>query len=119
MAFVSGIKYDRYIQCASGLSQSVVFPSIFVSSNEQLATVTAQSTRNEGRWCNTIVLNVLARSEEKSDDSKDSFEKLKSHKSPGDDQIPAQLIKAVGRTILLGMICNKEMLCRHCFSTFL
>ena len=26
-----------------------------------------------GRWCNIIVLNVLAASEEKSDDSKDSF----------------------------------------------
>ena len=26
-----------------------------------------------GRWCNIIVLNVLAPSEEKSDESKDSF----------------------------------------------
>jgi hypothetical protein len=26
-----------------------------------------------GRWCNTIVLNVQASSEEKSGDSKDSF----------------------------------------------
>ena len=26
-----------------------------------------------GRWCNIIILNVHARSEEKSDDSKDSF----------------------------------------------
>ena len=26
-----------------------------------------------GRWCNTIILNVHAPSEEKSDDSKDSF----------------------------------------------
>jgi hypothetical protein len=26
-----------------------------------------------GRWCNTIALNVHAPSEEKSDDSKDSF----------------------------------------------
>ena len=26
-----------------------------------------------GRWCNIIVLNVHSRSEEKSDDSKDSF----------------------------------------------
>jgi hypothetical protein len=26
-----------------------------------------------GRWCNIIVLNVHVRSEEKSDDSKDSF----------------------------------------------
>ena len=26
-----------------------------------------------GRWCNIIVLNVRASSEEKSDDSKDSF----------------------------------------------
>ena len=29
-----------------------------------------------------------------------AIEKLKSHKSPGVDQIPAELIKAVGRTIL-------------------
>jgi len=28
-----------------------------------------------GRWCNVIVLNVYAPSEEKSDDSKDSFYK--------------------------------------------
>jgi len=27
----------------------------------------------EGHWCNITVLNVHARSEEKSDDSKDSF----------------------------------------------
>ena len=28
---------------------------------------------HRGRWCNLIVLNVHAPSEEKSDDSKDSF----------------------------------------------
>ena len=31
-----------------------------------------------GRWCNIIVLNVHAPSEEKSDDSKDSFKSSKS-----------------------------------------
>ena len=81
--------------------------------------MTPQNTRTEGRWCNIIILNVLAPSVEKSSDYKESFVKLISHKSSGYDQIPAELIKAVGRTILLGMICNKEMLCCHCFSTFL
>jgi len=43
-------------------------------------------------------------------------EKLKSHKSPGIDQIPAELIKAGGRTFrraihkLIISICNKEEL---------
>jgi len=32
-----------------------------------------------------------------------SIDKLKSHKSPGTDQIPAELIKAGGRTICLGI----------------
>ena len=33
-----------------------------------------------------------------------AIEKLKSHKSPGVDQIPAELIKAVSRTIRYDMI---------------
>jgi len=33
-----------------------------------------------------------------------AIDKLKSHKSPGIDQIPAELIKAVGRTICLRFI---------------
>jgi hypothetical protein len=43
-----------------------------------------------------------------------AIEKLKSHKSPGIDQIPAELIKAGGRTIcceirrLIISIWNKE-----------
>ena len=42
------------------------------------------------------------------------IEKLKRHKSPGIDQIPAELIKAGGRTIhseiheLINSICNKR-----------
>ena len=45
-----------------------------------------------------------------------AIEKLKSHKSPGIDQIPAELIKAGGRTIrseihkLINSIWNKEEL---------
>jgi hypothetical protein len=45
-----------------------------------------------------------------------AFEKLKRHKSPGIDQIPAELIKARGRTIhceihtLINSIWNKEEL---------
>jgi len=45
-----------------------------------------------------------------------AIEKLKSHKSPGIDQIPAELIKAVGRTVrcviqkLIISIWNKEEL---------
>jgi len=45
-----------------------------------------------------------------------AIEKLKSHKSPGIDQIPAELIKASGRTIrgaihkLIIAIWNKEEL---------
>ena len=45
-----------------------------------------------------------------------AIEKLKSHKSPGIDQIPAELIKAGGRTIhyaihkLIISIWNKEEL---------
>jgi hypothetical protein len=45
-----------------------------------------------------------------------AIEKLKSHKSPGTDQIPAELIKAGGRTIrraihkLVISIWNKEEL---------
>ena len=45
-----------------------------------------------------------------------AFEKLKGHQSPGIDQIPADLIKAVGRTIrfeirkLITSIWNKETL---------
>jgi hypothetical protein len=45
-----------------------------------------------------------------------AIEKLKSHKSPGIDQIPAELIKAVGKTIrceihkLIISIWNKEEL---------
>jgi hypothetical protein len=45
-----------------------------------------------------------------------AIEKLKSHKSPGIDQIPAELIKAGGRTIhcaihkLIIAIWNKEEL---------
>ena len=45
-----------------------------------------------------------------------AIEKLKSHKSPGIDQIPAELIKAGGRTIrgaihkLINAIWNKEEL---------
>jgi len=45
-----------------------------------------------------------------------AIEKLKSHRSPGIDQIPAELIKAGGRTIrvaidkLLIAILNKEEL---------
>jgi hypothetical protein len=45
-----------------------------------------------------------------------AIEKLKSHKSPGIDQIPAELIKAWGRTIhcvihkLITSIWNKEKL---------
>ena len=45
-----------------------------------------------------------------------AIEKLKSHKSPGTDQIPAELIKADGRTIhsgihkLISSIWNKEEL---------
>jgi hypothetical protein len=44
------------------------------------------------------------------------IEKLKRHTSPGIDQIPAELIKAGGRTIrseihkLINSICNKEKL---------
>ena len=43
-----------------------------------------------------------------------AIEKLKSHKSPGIDQIPAEIIKSVGRTIcseihkLIHYIWNKE-----------
>jgi hypothetical protein len=45
-----------------------------------------------------------------------AIEKLKSHKSPGNDQIPAELIKAGGRTVrcaiheLIISIWNKEEL---------
>jgi len=45
-----------------------------------------------------------------------AIEKLKSHKSPGIDQIPAEMIKAAGRTIRCGIhkliisISNKEEL---------
>jgi hypothetical protein len=45
-----------------------------------------------------------------------AIEKLKRHKSPGIDQIPAELIKAGGRTIcseihkLINSIWNKEEL---------
>ena len=45
-----------------------------------------------------------------------AIEKLQRHKSPGIDQIPAELIKAVGRTILfeinksINCIWNKEEL---------
>ena len=45
-----------------------------------------------------------------------AFEKLKRHKSPGIDQISAELIKARGRTVrseihtLINFICNKEEL---------
>jgi hypothetical protein len=45
-----------------------------------------------------------------------TIEKIKSHKSPGTDQIPAEVIKAVGRTFrgaihkLIISICNKEEL---------
>jgi hypothetical protein len=48
-----------------------------------------------------------------------AIEKLKSHKSPGTDQIPAELIKADGRTIrcaihkLIISICNKEELLKN------
>jgi len=45
-----------------------------------------------------------------------AMEKLKSHKSPGSDQIPTELIKEGGRTIcceihtLIISICNKKEL---------
>jgi CO dehydrogenase/acetyl-CoA synthase beta subunit len=45
-----------------------------------------------------------------------AIEKLKRHKSPGIDQIPAELIKAGGRTIcseihkLINLICHKKEL---------
>jgi len=45
-----------------------------------------------------------------------AIQKLKSHKSPGIDQIPAELIKSGGRTIccaihkLIISVCNKEEL---------
>jgi hypothetical protein len=45
-----------------------------------------------------------------------AIEKLKRHKSPATDQIPAELFKAGGRTIcseihrLINSICNKEEL---------
>jgi hypothetical protein len=45
-----------------------------------------------------------------------AIEKLKRHKSPGIDQIPAELIKARGRTIrseihkLINSVWNKEEL---------
>ena len=49
-----------------------------------------------------------------------AIDKLKSHKSPGIDQIPAELIKAGGRTIrcvihkLIISISNKEELPEEC-----
>jgi len=49
-------------------------------------------------------------------EAESAIEKLKSHKSPGTDQIPAEFIKAVGRTIryeihkLIISIWNKEEL---------
>jgi len=48
-----------------------------------------------------------------------AIDKLKGHKSPGIDQIPAKLIKAGGRTIpheilkLIKSIWNKEELCEE------
>jgi hypothetical protein len=53
-----------------------------------------------GRWCNIIVLNVHVRSDERSDDSKDSFcEELER----GFDHSPKYLMN-----ILLGD-CNAEL----------